>query len=523
MDSFSFPILTFMIFTPILGMLILAFLKQNQLVAIRSVSAVFSGIPLILAVILLLNYNPNGGFQFVEKLSWIPALNVNYFLGADGISVPMLVLTALLSFISIIASFGIVHRAKDYFIFFLLLQIGMTGVFASLDFFLFYVFWEVMLVPMYFLIGIWGGPRKIYAAIKFFLYTLFGSIFMLVGILVLYFYAVEPGSAGEAARNLYTLDLTILANMAQNGNGLFLREGLQLMVWMFFFIAFAIKVPVFPFHTWLPDAHVEAPTAVSVILAGVLLKMGTYGLLRISFPILPYGTDYFSKFLAILGVIGIIYGALVSMAQKDLKKLVAYSSVSHMGYCLLGMSVFSHYGQEFIVGMSGCMFQMVSHGLITGALFLLVGVLYDRAHTREIAAFGGLWTKVPVYGSLMTFFCMASLGLPGLSGFISEFLVFIGGFARYPVLTGIAVLGVVLTAGYFLRMIQKIFLGQFNVKWSNLTEINFREIFTVTPLVILTLLIGIYPKALSYMMDHSLQVLSSKIINGVNIVKGIIG
>jgi NADH-quinone oxidoreductase subunit M len=273
----------------------------------------------------------------------------------------------------------------------------------------------------------------------------------------------------------------------------------------------------------LPDAHVEAPTAVSVILAGVLLKMGTYGLLRISFPILPYGTDYFSTFLAVLGVIGIIYGALVSMAQKDLKKLVAYSSVSHMGYCLLGMSVFSHFGQEFIVGFSGAMFQMVSHGLITGALFLLVGVIYDRAHTREIAAFGGLWTKVPVYGSLMTFFCMASLGLPGLSGFISEFLVFVGGFAKYKILTGIAILGVVLTAGYFLRMIQKVFLGQFNIKWSDLTEINFREIFTVTPLAILTLLIGIYPRVLSYMIDDTLSNLSNSIINGVNIVKGILG
>ena len=504
MEQFSFPILSLMIFTPAVGILLLAFLKQSQLQAIRTVATATSTIPLILSVILLLNYNPQGGFQFMEKMSWIPSLNINYFLGADGISMPMLVLTALLSVISIIASFGIVNRAKEYFIFFLLLEVGMMGVFAALDFFLFYVFWEIMLVPMYFLIGIWGGPRKIYAAIKFFLYTLFGSVFMLVGILVLYFFAVEPGTAGEAAKHLYTLDLTILASLAQNGNGLFLREGLQLMVWMFFFIAFAIKVPVWPFHTWLPDAHVEAPTAVSVILAGVLLKMGTYGLLRISFPILPYGTDYFSNFMAVLGVIGIIYGALVSMAQKDLKKLVAYSSVSHMGYCLLGMSVFSHYGQPFIVGLSGCMFQMVSHGLITGALFLLVGVIYDRAHTREIAAFGGLWTKVPVYGSLMTFFCMASLGLPGLSGFISEFLVFVGGFARYRILTGIAVIGVVLTAGYFLRMIQKVFLGQFNVKWADLKEIKFREIFTVTPLAILTLLIGIYPKALSlYDGSHS--------------------
>jgi len=344
---------------------------------------------------------------------------------------------------------------------------------------------------MYFLIGIWGGPRKIYAAIKFFLYTLFGSIFMLVGILLLYFNTAP-----------HTLGIMELIRLGPS-----LPQNLQIMIWAFFFIAFAIKVPVFPFHTWLPDAHVEAPTAVSVILAGVLLKMGTYGILRISFPMLPFGTNYFSLMLAVLGVIGIIYGALVSMAQKDLKKLVAYSSVSHMGYCLLGMSVFfiASDGTPFITGLTGAMFQMFSHGLITGALFLLVGVLYDRAHTREIEAFGGLWAKIPVYGSLMTFFAMASLGLPGLSGFVSEFLVFIGGFAKYPVLTGIAVIGVVLTAGYILRMVQKVFLGQFNVKWEHITEINAREIFTVTPLIILTLAIGVYPKPLANLMAATLQ------------------
>jgi NADH-quinone oxidoreductase subunit M len=486
------PLLSLMIFTPLAGMVFLMFLKQEQVKIIRYSSAAFSFIPLVLSFLMLGEYDwTTSQLQFVEKAIWIPSLSVNYSLGADGLSVPMLFLTALLSFISIVASFGISHRVKEYFAFFLLLEVGMMGVFAALDFFLFYVFWEVMLVPMYFLIGIWGGPRKIYAAIKFFLYTLFGSIFMLVGILLLYF-NTEP----------HTLDIMELIKM-----GPAFGKDLQIMVWAFFFIAFAIKVPVFPFHTWLPDAHVEAPTAVSVILAGVLLKMGTYGILRISFPMLPFGTNYFSLLLAVLGVIGIIYGALVSMAQKDLKKLVAYSSVSHMGYCLLGMSVFfvGADGKAFITGLSGCVFQMFSHGLITGALFLLVGVLYDRAHTREIEAFGGLWTKIPVYGSLMTFFAMASLGLPGLSGFISEFLVFVGGFARYPVLTGIAVIGVVLTAGYMLRMVQKMFLGQFNVRWEGLTEINAREIFTIAPLAILTLAVGIYPKPLANLMAATLE------------------
>jgi len=488
----DFPILSLMIFIPLIGMIVVMFLKQSQVQAIRYTSAFFSLLPLILSFIMLANYDwTTSQLQFIEKHSWVPSLSVNYHLGADGLSVPMLFLTALLSFISIVASFNITNRVKEYFAFFLLLEVGMMGVFAALDFFLFYVFWEIMLVPMYFLIGIWGGPRKIYAAIKFFLYTLFGSIFMLVGILLLYF-NTDP----------HTLSIMELIKMGPS-----FRTDLQIMVWAFFFIAFAIKVPVWPFHTWLPDAHVEAPTAVSVILAGVLLKMGTYGILRISFPMLPFGTNYFSMMMAILGVIGIIYGALVSMAQKDLKKLVAYSSVSHMGYCLLGMSVFfiAADGTPFITGISGCMFQMFSHGLITGALFLLVGVLYDRAHTREIAAFGGLWTKVPVYGSIMTFFAMASLGLPGLSGFISEFLVFVGGFAKYPVITGIAVIGVVLTAGYILRMVQHVFLGPFNVKWENLTEINAREIFTVAPLIILTLAIGLYPKPLANLMAATLE------------------
>jgi NADH-quinone oxidoreductase subunit M len=440
----------------------------------------------VLSVILLVQYDPStSAMQFVQKARWIPVLNVHYFLGADGISVPMLFLTALLSFVSIVASYGIDKRVKEYFAFFLLLETGMMGVFAALDFFLFYVFWEVMLVPMYFLIGVWGGPRKEYAAIKFFLYTLFGSIFMLVGILILYF-NTEP----------HTLSFIELMD-----KGAGLAHGLQLLVFVFFFIAFAIKIPAWPFHTWLPDAHVEAPTAVSVILAGVLLKMGTYGLLRISFPMLPYGTNYFIWPMAIIGVIGIIYGALVCMAQTDLKKLVAYSSVSHMGYCLLGMAAVGS-----VAGIEGCMFQMFSHGLITGALFLLVGMLYDRAHTRDIDAFGGLWLKLPVYSGVMVLFVMGSLGLPGLSGFISEFMVFIGSFPTFTWLTGLAIFGVVLTAAYFLRMVQRMFLGLFNEKWEGkLPDMTFREVFTVVPLALLMIAIGFYPKILTMWMQPTIE------------------
>jgi NADH-quinone oxidoreductase subunit M len=489
----DFPILSLMIFAPLLGMVVVMLLNKENHKLIRWVSTGFSLIPFFLSLILIAAYDSStSAMQFVEKASWIPSLSIQYFLGADGLSVPMLFLTALLSTISLIVSFNITTRVKEYFAFFLLLEAGMLGVFASLDFFLFYIFWEVMLVPMYFLIGIWGGPRKEYAAIKFFLYTLFGSIFMLVGILVLYLNT-----------NPHTLDMIELMNQ-----GSVFGHSMQLMVWVFFFLAFAIKVPIFPFHTWLPDAHVEAPTAVSIILAGVLLKMGTYGFLRISYPMLPYGTNYFAYPFAILGLIGIIYGALVSMAQTDLKKLVAYSSVSHMGYCVLGMAVFfidQASGKPHITGLAGCYFQMFSHGLITGALFLLVGVLYDRAHTREIAAFGGLGSKLPVYTALMTVFAMASLGLPGMSGFVAEFMVFIGSFPKYPVITALAVIGVVLTAGYILRMVQRMFLGEFNTKWSGLTEINAREIIAVTPLLVLTVFLGVYPKPLVDMISATLQ------------------
>jgi NADH-quinone oxidoreductase subunit M len=379
---------------------------------IRWVSAFFTVPPLLLAGWLFWTFDRTiPGLQFVQKVPWIPAYNIEYFVGVDGISISMVLLTALLCFLCIFASWGIEKGVKGYFALFLLLDTGMMGVFVALDFFLFYIFWEVMLLPMYFLIGIWGGPRREYAAIKFFLYTLFGSVLMLLAILALYFTS-EP----------HTFDMTKL--IAQNSNYSttvipfwpfdWLGWGFQHVVWMALFIGFAIKIPAFPFHTWLPDAHVEAPTAVSVILAGVLLKMGTYGILRINFPMLPAATADLSFYLlGALGAWNIIYGALCAMAQTDLKKLVAYSSVSHMGYVMLGMAAFTPQG------INGAVLQMFNHGTITAMLFLLVGVIYDRAHHREIDGFGGLAAIMPLYTGVTALAFFASMGLPGLSGFIS--------------------------------------------------------------------------------------------------------
>ncbi|MCP4581332.1 MAG: NADH-quinone oxidoreductase subunit M [candidate division Zixibacteria bacterium] len=485
--------LSFLTFFPLLGVIVVLFLKKDNFKLIRWTAAFFSFVPMVAGCFLVYFYDyTTSAMQFIEMYEWFPQVNVNYFMGADGLSVPMLFLTGLMSFISIIASFNIKVRVKEYFAWFLLLEVGMMGVFSALDFFLFYIFWEIMLVPMYFLIGVWGGPRKEYAAIKFFLYTLFGSVFMLIGILALYF---------------TTGTLNMMELIAKNE---LYGHAFQLWVFAAFFIGFAIKVPVWPFHTWLPDAHVEAPTAVSVILAAILLKMGTYGILRISYPMFPEATKFYAIYIAILGLIGIVYGALVSMAQKDLKKLVAYSSVSHMGFCMLGMAAIN------TVGISGCLFQMFSHGVITGALFLLVGVIYDRAHTREIAAFGGLGAKLPVYTGIFVLFGMASLGLPSMSGFVSEFMVFVGSFKSTYIplwIVIVSVLGVILGAAYILRMVQNVFLGPLNTRWEDLTEINAREIFCVVPLAIFTILVGVYPTSLNMYLQATVENLV-KLITG---------
>ena len=494
-------VLTYMTFCPLAGMVVVLLLPNNKPNLIRWVSALSTVPPLLLAAWLFVNFDrSNPGFQFQEHYAWIPAYNIDYFVGVDGISISMVLLTALLCFICIFASWGIEKAVKGYFALFLLLDTGMMGVFVALDFFLFYIFWEVMLLPMYFLIGIWGGPRREYAAIKFFLYTLFGSVLMLIALLALYF-SSEP----------HTFDMTkLIAQSAKYGTTVLpfwpfdrLGWGFQHAVWMALFIGFAIKIPAFPFHTWLPDAHVEAPTAISVILAGVLLKMGTYGILRINFPMLPAATaDLAYYFLAGLGTFNIIYGALCAMAQKDLKKLVAYSSVSHMGYVMLGMATFTPQG------VNGAVLQMFNHGTITGMLFLLVGVIYDRAHHRDIEGFGGLAAVMPIYTGVTALAFFASMGLPGLSGFISEVLVLLGAWQKYPILTILGASGVVLTAGYLLWTIQRIYLGPVNEKYQALPEINGRELFTLVPLGVIVIILGVYPNAVLDLLNASITQLN---------------
>ena len=483
-------ILTLITFIPLAGALVILFMPKEKVSSIKMLGVITTFICLVFGTVLLINFNPNNpAMQFEQKLSWIPQLNIYYYMGADGISVPMLFLTVLISFLACLASWGIDLRVKEYFVLYLLLETGMVGAFSALDLFLFYVFWELMLVPMYFLIGIWGGPRKEYAAIKFFLYTLTGSVFILLGILALYFKS-EP----------HTFNMLELVSQGNLFGARF-----QWLVFLALFLGFAIKVPVFPFHTWLPDAHVEAPTPISVILAAVLLKFGAYGFYRISYPILPDAAHRFVPWMALLAVIGIIYGAFVAMAQKDIKKMVAYSSVSHMGFVLLGLAAFT------LTGFNGGYFQMFSHGILTGGLFLLVGVLYDRTHTRDLDSFGGLSSKVPRYAFVLTIISLGSLGLPGLSGFVSEFMVFFGAWTVLKAHTIISVMGIVITAGYMLYMLQRVLLGPLNEKWKDIPEMNARELITLIPLVIITIVIGVYPSVLLRLINPTMTDLIVKV------------
>ena len=477
-------VLTWMIFLPLVGAIVVLCLPRNAANLIRGTATFFTIPPLVMAVWLFQNFDrTTNEMQFVTKIPWIPSFNIQYFIGVDGISITMVLLTALLSFICIIASFGIEKAMKAYFALFLVLDAAMMGVFCALDFFLFFVFWEVMLLPMYFLIGIWGGPRREYAAIKFFLYTMVGSVLMLVAMLALYFYA-EP----------HTFDMLELASRSSSYS-----TGFQRAAWIALFIGFAIKIPAFPFHTWLPDAHVEAPTAISVILAGVLLKMGTYGILRINYPILPAATLEFAFWLLIaLGTWNIVYGALCAMAQTDFKKLIAYSSISHMGYVMFGMATMTS------EGINGAVLQMFNHGTVTAMLFLLVGVIYDRAHHREINGFGGLAAIMPFYTGWTALAFFAAMGLPGLSAFISEVLVLLGGWRSYPALTIVSASAVVLTAGYMLWTLQRIYLGKANEKYVDLPDINGREIFTLVPLGIIVIVLGVYPRPVLDLINVSL-------------------
>lgn len=478
-------ILSYITFLPVLGALLVLCVPSNRKELMKWVALLGSLPSLILSSYLIYLFDwSKADFQFVEKVLWIPSFNIYYHMGIDGLSIPMVFLTTLLTTICIIASWNIERGLKAYLVLFLLLETGMLGVFEALDFFLFYVFWEVGLFPMYFIIGIWGGPRKEYAAIKFFLYTLFGSVFMLLVILYLYFTS-DP----------HTFDLPSLMKIAGNFP---LRT--QLILFAGLYIAFAIKVPVFPFHTWLPDAHVEAPTAGSVILAGILLKMGTYGLLRFNYQMLPDATCHAAYFLAVMGTINIVYGAFVAMAQVDFKKLVAYSSISHMGYVLLGISSLTEQG---IVGGS---MQMFNHGVITAMLFLIVGVIYDRAHHRDLDRFGGLASVMPVYAGVTSIAFFAAMGLPGLNAFISEVLTFLGAFKVYRLLTIISATGVILTAGYVLWTLERVFLGPLkNEEYRKLPEITPRELLCLVPLALIVIFLGVYPNPLINIMKETLN------------------
>src|SRR5690349_19425348 len=478
MDFFANHILSVVLFTPLVGAILLLFIPREAETAHKIAGNIFGVLGFLVSIPLVRWWNPGAGrFTFEENVSWIPSIGARYHLGIDGISLLLVMLTTFLGMIAILSSWSAIHlRTNEYYILLLLLQTGMIGVFVSLDFFLFYVFWEVMLVLMFFLIGVWGSDRRLYAAIKFFLYTLVGSVIMLLGILALYF------KAGGG-----TFDMpTLLASAAQ-----FDTRTQVLLFWAFFF-AFAIKVPMFPFHTWLPDAHTEAPTAGSVILAGVLLKMGTYGFIRFSLPLLPQDAAARHKIITIMmvvSIIGIIYGALVCMMQKDMKKLIAYSSVSHLAFCTLGIFALTPNG------LSGSVIQQINHGISTGALFLIVGVLYERRHTRLISEFGGLATPMPNFAAVYLIISLSSLGMPLLNGFIGEFVILRGTYEVNIKYVAWAVIGIILGAAYLLWLYQRVMFGPVtNPANEHLQDLNAREYATLIPLIILCFWIGIYPK-----------------------------
>ncbi len=553
-------LLSLIIFAPVAGViaigvsLLFPISKPQRDQFSRWVALICSGIAFVLGLYLWTAYDGStvGKIQFIERATWIQSLHIEYYVGVDGISVSMVILSTLISFIATIASmpwwrgkdehddpehphFSVV-KVPGYMVMLLILQTGMSGTFAALDMFLFFVFWEVMLLPMYFLIGIWGGPRKEYAAIKFFLFTLAGSVLLLLAILALYYRtgdqallqklaSANPGafralveggtllkdpSTGAWAYRMAdgslgsnTFDMLTMAKLGQAGLfdlvGPFLA-GITFakLMWIFMFIAFAVKVPMVPLHTWLPDAHVEAPTPISVILAGILLKMGIYGMLRMNWPMLPAATVAFAPAVSAFGVINIVYAAMVTLAQRDLKKLIAYSSVSHMGFSLLGMASMTE------SGMAGAVLNLFTHGIISPMLFLIVGVIYDRAHHRDIEGFGGIAKVVPEYTGLMGLAFFASLGLPGLAGFISEFLVLNGAFAHLPWHTALAATSVIITAAYYLWTIQRMFLGNLNPKYAHLPDVNWRERLTLYPLGALAILFGFYPNVMLRLINTDL-------------------
>ncbi|MDR4508991.1 MAG: NADH-quinone oxidoreductase subunit M [Candidatus Brocadiaceae bacterium] len=486
------PLLTFVTFLPIVGVFFILAIDNKQKELIRVTALLTSAVTFIISLPLYFGFNANTyDMQFIEKLHWIPAFGISYHVGIDGISLFMVLLTTFITPISILASWHITRNIKEYMIAMLVLQTGMVGVFVALDVFLFYVFWELMLIPMYLLIGIWGGPRRIYAAVKFFIYTMAGSVFMLLAIICLYY--LNHRATGEFTFNLlefYRLDLSF---------------AVQFWLFLAFALAFAIKVPMFPFHTWLPDAHVEAPTAGSVILAGVLLKMGTYGFVRFCLPLFPEACHSFIPVISWMAVIGIVYGALVAMVQEDLKKLVAYSSVSHLGFVMLGIFAFN------IQGIEGGILQMINHGLSTGALFLIVGMLYERRHTRMIADFGGLTKQIPVFATLFMIITFSSIGLPGLNGFVGEFLILVGTFKSNILYASIATSGIILAAVYMLWMFQRVMFHKITHEENKkLRDVNTRELIILIPVVLLIFWIGIYPSPFLRKLDTSVNHLLEK-------------
>lgn len=488
MISLNFPILSVITYLPLVGILVICMINSKNHDLIRWVAFLTAVVAFFVSLPLWFMFDSNTWhMQFVENVPWIPQFGINYHVGIDGISLLLILLTTFLSALAILSTWSAVTEGvKGYMVSLLLLETGMVGVFCALDFILFYMFWEVMLIPMYFIIGIWGGPRRIYAAVKFFIYTMSGSVLMLVAILFLYYFNYK-------ATGVYTFDILSYHNIG-------LPSGIQFWLFLAFFLAFAIKVPMFPFHTWLPDAHVEAPTAGSVILAGVLLKMGTYGFLRFSLPIFPQATIEFVPIIMCLSLIGIIYGALVSIAQDDIKKLVAYSSVSHLGYCMLGMFALN------MDGVKGSIIQMINHGLSTGALFMIVGMLYERRHTRLISEYGGIMKVMPVFATLFLLVVFSSMGVPGMNGFIGELLILIGAFKASVGYGLIATIGLILGAVYLLWMYKRVMYGDITKDENRkLKDMSGREYAYLIPIIIFIIWIGVNPKPFLDKMDTSVQ------------------